>query len=474
MFYIDLLNQKEKEEEEKIFKKSILIFDTSALLDLYFFNKTIAIQILEKTTRLFKERVFITEQILFEYLKNREKIVKKPLVIYDELMKKKSDSGYIAKIINEIIGSEDETKEKIKKIDGIVKTFKENCTKKDKHPFLSQKIINKISTFAKKYSENLIEIEKEIKEIKSSVFEEIEGRKKEIEKVIDNDEIKKIINENFKKGKSYTFSELMDIMKEGEFRYSNSIPPGYEDKEKKGIQKYGDLIIWKQIIEICKKENKDCIFISNDKKEDWDDKELLGTPRLELIKEFNEITTKMFFKYNLQDFIYRMNFYFPNFIDTKSIEIIDEYYLEKILKEDIEDFSDEFLNKIKDKIIDDFMGEDYFNFDIDNEYFSVENISITKLDKELCRYKIEVYCLIEKTEYEYLGRDDDTKEVISTPINQSSYEGFLTYDVKRKFKCENDTIETIDINEKLIEDNTVEHNIPIWIEDEDLLEDRDI
>ena len=38
MFYIDLLNQKEKEEEEKIFKKSILIFDTSALLDLYFFN----------------------------------------------------------------------------------------------------------------------------------------------------------------------------------------------------------------------------------------------------------------------------------------------------------------------------------------------------------------------------------------------------------------------------------------------------
>ena len=33
------------------------------------------------------------------------------------------------------------------------------------------------------------------------------------------------------------------------------------------------------------------------------------------------------------------------------------------------------------------MGEDYFNFDIDNEYFSVENISITKLDKELCDIK---------------------------------------------------------------------------------------
>lgn len=473
MFYIDLLNQKEKEEEEEIFKKSILIFDTSALLDLYFFNKTIAVKFLEKTTELFEERVFITEQILFEYSKNREKIIKKPLTLYDNLMEKKSETGYIAKIIDEIIGSENEMKQKIKKIEGIIKTFKENCTKKDKHPFLSQEIINRISTFAEEYSESLIKIEKEIKEIKSSVSEEIEGRKKEIEKIIDNDEIKKIINEKFKKGKSYTFSDIMDIIKEGEFRYSNSIPPGYQDKEKKGFQKYGDLIIWKQIIEICEKEGKDCIFISNDKKEDWDDKELLGTPRLELMKEFNEITMKMFFKYNLQYFIYKMNSYFPNFIDIKSIEIIDEYYLGKILKDDIENFSDEFLNEIRDKIVDRFIDEDYFNLDTDYEDYSIENISIIKIDRNLCKYKIEVYCLVEKTRYDYLGQNDSTKEIL-IPTNKINYEGFLVYDVERKFKCENDTIETIDINEELIEDNTVEHNIPIWIEDEDLLEDRDI
>lgn len=471
MFFTDLLNQN---NEGEIFKKSILIFDTSALLEMYFFNKTIAVEILEKTTELFKDRVFITEQISFEYLKNREKIIKKPLNLYDELMKKESNSGYIAKIIDEILGSEDKIKQKIKKIDGVIKTFKEHCTKKDKHPFLSQEIINRISTFAEEYSESLIKIEKEIKEIKSSVSEEIEGRKKEIEKIIDDDDIKKIVNEKFKKGKSYSFSELIDIMKEGEFRYSNSIPPGYEDKEKKGIQKYGDLIIWKQIIEICEKEDKDCIFISNDKKEDWDDKESSGTPRLELIKEFNEITTKTFFKYNLQYFIYKMNSYFPNFIDTKSIGIIDEYYLRKILKEDIKDFSDEFLNQIKDKIIDEFMDEDCFNSDIDYEVFSIENISIIKIDRNLCKYKIEVYCLIEKTQYEYLARDDDTKERIFTPTNQSSYEGFLIYDVKRKFKYENDIIETIDIKENLIEDNTVKHNKPIWTEDEDFLEDMDI
>ena len=79
MFFTDLLNQN---NEGEIFKKSILIFDTSALLEMYFFNKTIAVEILEKTTELFKDRVFITEQISFEYLKNREKIIKKPLNLY--------------------------------------------------------------------------------------------------------------------------------------------------------------------------------------------------------------------------------------------------------------------------------------------------------------------------------------------------------------------------------------------------------
>jgi hypothetical protein bacD2_01168 len=467
MFFLDLLNQ----NEEEVFKKAILIFDTSALLELYFFNKTIAIEILQKTTEIFEERVFITEQILFEYLKNREKVIEKPLILYDKLMDKKSDYGYIVKIMDKIVEVEDEMNKKIDKIDGIVQTFKEICSKKDKHPFLSQEIIEKISTFVKEYSNKLkntdIKIKERIGEIKSLASEEIKGRKEEIKKIINNDDIKDIIDKKFKKGESYTYSDLMDIMKEGEFRYSNSIPPGYEDKEKKGFQKYGDLIIWKQIIQICEKEDKDCIFISNDKKEDWDDKELSGSPRLELIKEFNEITMKMFYKYNLKDFIYKMNSYFPSFIDIKSIEIIDEYYLGKILKDDIENFSDEFLNEIRDKIVDRFIDEDYFNLDTDYEDYSIENISIIKIDRNLCKYKIEVYCLVEKTRYDYLGRNDSTKEIL-IPTNKINYEGFLIYDVERSFKWENDTIETINITKKLIEDNIKKHDAAIWIEDEDM------
>ena len=64
-------------------------------------------------------------------------------------------------------------------------------------------------------------------------------------------------------------------------RYKNKIPPGFKDSTKnpstdyfyKGVEykrKFGDLILWKQIIEKAKDENiKNVIFITDDEKEDW-------------------------------------------------------------------------------------------------------------------------------------------------------------------------------------------------------------
>ena len=85
----------------------------------------------------------------------------------------------------------------------------------------------------------------------------------------------------------------MEIVREGRFRYENSIPPGYKDGEndkKKGFQVYGDLIVWKEILRYAKKEKKPVLFICDDMKEDLyrDAKKFL--PRYELIKEFTDIT----------------------------------------------------------------------------------------------------------------------------------------------------------------------------------------
>ena len=98
-----------------------------------------------------------------------------------------------------------------------------------------------------------------------------------------------------KSANHFLFKKLFEIIKEGEVRYRNMLPPGYMDdnevyKKKKGFQKYGDLIIWKEILRYSSVQKKPIILICNDKKEDWfnaDKKSELESPRHELLKEFN-------------------------------------------------------------------------------------------------------------------------------------------------------------------------------------------
>ena len=45
----------------------------------------------------------------------------------------------------------------------------------------------------------------------------------------------------------FTEEEIWDIEQEGALRYEQCIPPGYSDKDK-DINKYGDLIIWKELL----------------------------------------------------------------------------------------------------------------------------------------------------------------------------------------------------------------------------------
>ncbi len=68
---------------------------------------------------------------------------------------------------------------------------------------------------------------------------------------------------------------------------------------------YGDLVIWKEIIKFAKNTNKDIIFVSSDRKDDWWNI-LLGKtigPRVELRKEFSNETDQRFHMYEMSNFI---------------------------------------------------------------------------------------------------------------------------------------------------------------------------
>ncbi|MGE7020840.1 PIN-like domain-containing protein [Solibacillus cecembensis] len=98
-------------------------------------------------------------------------------------------------------------------------------------------------------------------------------------------------------GSPFTLNELLSIYQEGEVRFKYAIPPGYKDgnKDTKDLSnraKFGDLIIWKEILQKVQEHNQNIIFIMEDNKPDWweiNNSVLIG-PKQELIKEFNEIS----------------------------------------------------------------------------------------------------------------------------------------------------------------------------------------
>ncbi|MES1038963.1 PIN-like domain-containing protein [Peribacillus simplex] len=122
-----------------------------------------------------------------------------------------------------------------------------------------------------------------------------------------------------KVGKPYTEDELKTLYELCDKRYEMKIPPGFKDVNKGDenrvhnsivyTNKYGDFILWRQVLDYFSEENKNksVIFITDDTKSDWF-KSFKGIkkPHPELLQEFRKeceestlyiYTTKEFLKY---------------------------------------------------------------------------------------------------------------------------------------------------------------------------------
>lgn len=104
-------------------------------------------------------------------------------------------------------------------------------------------------------------------------------------------------------------NRLNDLKKDGEERYANKVPPGYRDaKAKKDLGelvKYGDLIIWTDMMEKAKATARPVVFISDDAKEDWwwIHRGQKRGPRPELVEEFLTHSNQEFHIYEFKQFL---------------------------------------------------------------------------------------------------------------------------------------------------------------------------
>jgi len=108
-------------------------------------------------------------------------------------------------------------------------------------------------------------------------------------------------------GAKPTDERLAEIRNEGEERYAKKIPPGFEDAKKGGDggDKFGDLIIWKEMMEKAKADQRPIIFVTDDGKSDWwhiHHGKKIG-PHPHLVEEFLTATSQQFHIYELPQFL---------------------------------------------------------------------------------------------------------------------------------------------------------------------------
>ena len=225
--------------------KTLFVFDTNVLLNLYAYTKITRedfFKIIEKVS----DNIWLPYHVGLEYQRNRLNVVKNEKGIFNDIEK------YVKSIEKQINNAD----------------FN-NLKLKQRLPDLfnsSVELHTKIEELLSKYRDSVKKWNNQQPDVRSS------------------DLIRKKIDELFddKVGNPFEQEKLDEISKEGKERYDNKIPPGYKDKKEKEkadkftyqgltyIPMYGDLIIWKQIIEKAKDENiESVIFVTDDVKEDW-------------------------------------------------------------------------------------------------------------------------------------------------------------------------------------------------------------
>ncbi|MBV4487022.1 DUF4935 domain-containing protein [Pseudomonas sp. SWRI153] len=289
------------ERRENLWKNCFFVFDTNVLTSIYKRSDD-ARDALYKVIGSLGDRLWIPYQVIHELLDNRASIAHAQAGLYSAA---------------------------IEDLTAVLDSF-DSATK---HPFLPEVL------------------HKEFVNVSKRVIGELEAKRDFHDSRLTVDDVKATLAEMLKGkiGARYSEEKLKSIIAEGEKRYANRIPPGFEDINKhKGstvfsevCKRYGDLIIWKQVIEKAKEEHRPVIFVTGEQKDDWwhrhGGKTIGPLPRL--IEEFTEEAGEDFFLYSHHQFLDLANTYLAQNTSSEVIEEVREAALDDAVS--IRFYSDE-------------------------------------------------------------------------------------------------------------------------------------
>ncbi len=239
-----------QEEFSMLWQEATLVFDTNMLLNIYRYQEETRKRYFEILEQL-KERIWTPHQAIYEFQKNRLEVIGQQLKAYSEVSKALSDAQDLLKGL---------------------KHFNE------KHRFIR---IDEII-------EDPIRV---LAEANKNLSAGQQKGRQEFEKLKASDNYRERITQLFQGRVSapYKKDQLLDIYRQADKRFELQIPPGWKDKGKKTNDRYGDVILWFQILEYALAHHKPILFITDDVKSDWFLSAQEGNgkprPRPELVQE---------------------------------------------------------------------------------------------------------------------------------------------------------------------------------------------
>ncbi|KPL86178.1 PIN-like domain-containing protein [Herpetosiphon geysericola] len=221
-------------------------------------------------------------------------------------------------------------------------TMNQNISKKDIQNFINllEKSKSDIKNKLDELSKRNLKIIKDktlsslISNIDKSINDINEFRKNKTHIQRNTNILNKILDIFTNIGGNFSVSDIEPLCREAEGRFTEKIPPGFNDDKKDSIgdflsfngkkypTKYGDFFIWKQILNHVESFHSDIhsiILITDDNKSDWMDEK---RARRELVEEVCNKGINYFMIYSFDDFSKSSKKYFDLNIDLSDLQDI--------------------------------------------------------------------------------------------------------------------------------------------------------
>lgn len=269
-------------ELKELWKEALFTYDANVLLNTYRYPESTQRDLLNVFERA-APRTFLTKQAVSEFLTNRATVINQQCAEYTATKK-------LADQLSEKLSSDRQ------------------------HPFVD--------------SEFLLQFNEHLKTLNS----DLEKKQESHATLLANDWILRKIDEIFAGCViSSTDEEVDSFRKKAVSRYEKKQPPGYCDTQKDDESKYGDAVLWLQVLKASQGLGRDLILVTDDTKEDWwyrvSGKTLGARP--ELLQEYFDVTGHRLHIYQPAEFIGFAAKHFAIHIDDQSTKYAELVTQEK-------------------------------------------------------------------------------------------------------------------------------------------------